>query len=70
MACDCKSLLVLDTVTGGDAERLYRKLGWERVGVIPQYALLPYGGFCDTTVHYRRLDEPPTARRAPSTLVK
>ena len=50
-----KTLLVLDTVTGGDAERLYQRLGWERVGVIPGYALLPRGGLCDTTVFYRNL---------------
>ena len=50
-----KTLLVLDAVTGGDAERLYQRLGWERVGVIPGYALLPRGGLCDTTVFYRNL---------------
>ena len=55
-ARDCgKTLLVLDTVTGGEAERLYVHLGWERVGVIPGYALLPQGGLCDTTVYYRNL---------------
>jgi GNAT superfamily N-acetyltransferase len=50
-----KSLLVLDTVTGGDAERLYARLGWQRSGVIPGYALTPRGGLCDTTVFYRVL---------------
>ena len=50
-----KSLLVLDTVTGGDAERLYEHLGWVRVGVIPRYALMPGGEPCDTTVFYRDL---------------
>jgi GNAT superfamily N-acetyltransferase len=50
-----KTLLVLDTVTGGDAERLYTRLGWERCGVIPDYALWPTGGFCSTTVFYRRV---------------
>ncbi len=50
-----KTLLVLDAVTGGDAERLYARLGWERVGVIPGYALLPHGGLCSTTVYYRNL---------------
>src|SRR6266852_3575824 len=50
-----KTLLVLDAVTGGDAERLYARLGWERVGVIPGYALLPHGGLCSTTVFYRNL---------------
>lgn len=56
-----KSLLVLDTVTGSDAERLYAKLGWQRVGEIPRYALWPQGGFCSTTVFYRDLQD---ARRA------
>lgn len=50
-----KSLLVLDTVTGGDAERLYEHLGWVRVGIIPAYALMPHGEQCDTTVFYRDL---------------
>src|SRR6202521_1539776 len=50
-----KTLLVLDAVTGGDAERLYERLGWVRVGDIPGYALLPRGGLCDTTVFYRNL---------------
>ena len=49
-----KTLLVLDTANP-DAERLYERLGWERVGVIPDYALLPHGGLCGTTVYYRRL---------------
>jgi GNAT superfamily N-acetyltransferase len=56
-ALECgKTLLVLDTVTGSDAERLYQRLGWERVGVIPGYALLPQGGLCSTTVFYRKLN--------------
>lgn len=55
VARECgKSLLVLDTASG-DAERLYARLGWQRCGVIPRYALLPQGGFCDTTVFYRVL---------------
>jgi GNAT superfamily N-acetyltransferase len=49
-----KTLLVLDTASG-EAERLYERLGWMRVGVIPGYALLPKGGLCDTTVYYRNL---------------
>lgn len=50
-----KTLLVLDTVTGSDADRLYRRLGWVAVGEIPDYALFPSGGLCGTTVFYRRL---------------
>ena len=56
MARECgKTLLVLDAVTGGDAERLYGRLGWVRVGEIPGYALLPRGGLCSTTYFYRDL---------------
>jgi GNAT superfamily N-acetyltransferase len=56
-ARDCgKTLLVLDTVTGSDASRLYARLGWVRVGDIPRYALMPRGGFCSTTVFYRDLE--------------
>jgi GNAT superfamily N-acetyltransferase len=49
-----KTLLVLDTASG-DAERLYEREGWVRVGVIPGYALLPHGGLCGTTLYYRNL---------------
>jgi GNAT superfamily N-acetyltransferase len=50
-----KTVLVLDTVTGGDAERLYERVGWIKSGVIPNYALWPKGGFCDTTVFYKQI---------------
>jgi GNAT superfamily N-acetyltransferase len=50
-----KTLLVLDTASD-DAERLYERAGWRRVGAIPGYALLPQGGLCGTTVYYRNLD--------------
>jgi GNAT superfamily N-acetyltransferase len=50
-----RTLLVLDTVTGGDGERLYTRLGWKRVGEIPNYALWPRGGLTPTTVLYRDL---------------
>jgi hypothetical protein len=46
---------VLDAVTGGDGARLYERLGWVRVGEIPDYALLPRGGLCGTTFYYRKL---------------
>jgi len=53
-ARDCgRTLLVLDAVTHGDAARLYERLGWVRVGDIPDYALFPRGGLCSTTVYYR-----------------
>jgi GNAT superfamily N-acetyltransferase len=50
-----KTLLVLDTVTGDAGERLYTRLGWTRVGVIPGYALYPDGRPCDTTVFWKAL---------------
>jgi ribosomal protein S18 acetylase RimI-like enzyme len=49
-----KTLLVLDT-SSPDAERLYGRLGWQRVGVIPDYALWPQGGFVATTIFYKNL---------------
>ena len=50
-----KTLLVLDTATGSGAERLYEKLGWNRVGVIPKYAMNPDGSWGDTTIFWKRL---------------
>jgi GNAT superfamily N-acetyltransferase len=50
-----KTLLVLDTVTGSDGERLYERVGWVKSGIIPNYALWPKGGFCDTTVFYKQI---------------
>lgn len=50
-----KTLLVLDTASP-DAERLYARAGWVKVGVIPNYALWPQGGFCDTTYFYKALE--------------
>ena len=56
-----KTVLVLDTVTGGDAERLYTRLAWQRCGVIPDYALWPNGGLCATTVFFKRVAHQPPA---------
>lgn len=53
-----RTLLVLDAVTGGDAARLYERLGWVRVGDIPGYALMPSGEPCSTTYYYRDLGDP------------
>jgi len=49
-----KTLLVLDTANP-EAERLYERMGWTRVGVVPGFALLPQGGLCATTFYYREL---------------
>ena len=50
-----KTLLVLDTVTGDAADRLYVRLGWTRVGEIPDYALYPDGRPCATTIFWKKL---------------
>lgn len=49
----CKQILVLDTATGGGAENLYERLGWQLCGRIPDYALWPSGGLCATTIYYK-----------------
>ena len=50
-----KSLLVLDAVTGDDASRLYTRLGWTTVGVVPGFALYPDGRPCDTTYFWKAI---------------
>jgi GNAT superfamily N-acetyltransferase len=50
-----KTLLVLDTASA-EAERLYERRGWQRVGTIPDFALWPDGSPCKTVVYYKRLD--------------
>ena len=49
-----RTLLVLDTA-GSEAERLYMRTGRQRVGVVPDYAMWPHGGFCDTTFFWKRI---------------
>lgn len=49
-----RTVLVLDTASD-DAERLYVRHGWERVGAIPDYALWPDGRLCATVVYFKRL---------------
>jgi GNAT superfamily N-acetyltransferase len=50
-----RTLLVLDTQSGSDAESLYRALGWERAGEIPDFAFTPGGRLAPTTFMYKRL---------------
>jgi GNAT superfamily N-acetyltransferase len=49
-----RTLLVLDTASGA-AEWLYERAGWQRSGVIPDYAMWPGGGFCDTTFFWKKI---------------
>jgi hypothetical protein len=50
-----RTTLVLDTITGSAAARLYERGGWERVGEIAAYALMPDGEMAGTTVYTKRL---------------
>jgi GNAT superfamily N-acetyltransferase len=52
---DGKTLLVLDTVSERAADRLYERLGWTRLGTVPDYARDPDGSFCDATFFYKHL---------------
>lgn len=51
-----RTLLVLDTVQGDTAERLYRKWGYSEVGTIPFYARNRSGTLEPTVVFYKLLD--------------
>ncbi|MBN9669550.1 GNAT family N-acetyltransferase [Roseibium aggregatum] len=48
-------LLVLDTVTGDRAEKLYPTCGYKKAGVIPDYAYDSHGTLDATTVFYKDL---------------
>lgn len=61
-----RSVLVLDTVSGGAAERLYARAGWLRVGTVPNYALMPNGQPCATTIFHRPLQPQADAIQAAS----
>jgi acetyltransferase len=50
-----RRLLVLDTVEGGVADRLYRRLGWTEAGRIPDFALKSGGGSEATVVFWKAL---------------
>jgi len=51
-----RTLLTLDTVTGSDAEPLYRSLGYIAVGVIPRYARAALTPELEsTTIMYKEL---------------
>jgi GNAT superfamily N-acetyltransferase len=52
-----RTLLVLDTASA-EAERLYERGGWTRVGTIPKYALMPDGPFCSTVFFFKDLSAP------------
>jgi len=49
-----RKLLLLDTASP-EAERLYERGGWQRVGTVPKYALMPDGPFCSTVFFFKDL---------------
>ena len=53
---DARSLLVLDTQVGSAAESLYRRLGWQRAGEIPMYAMTPAGEPHATAYYYKMIE--------------
>jgi len=50
-----RTLLLLNTRSGDPPEHFYRSLGYQVVGVVPDFALNPDGSMNDTTIMYRRL---------------
>lgn len=50
-----RTLIVLDTRTGDDAERLYERLGYTLAGIIPRYARSSTGLLTDTSYYYLEL---------------
>jgi len=50
-----RTLLVLDTAADGGAAGLYEGLGYQRVGVIPGYALKPHGGLSGTIIYFKAI---------------
>jgi GNAT superfamily N-acetyltransferase len=50
-------LLTLDTAAEEGAGPFYEKLGFTRVGIIPDYAYKPDGGLCGTIVYWKRIDD-------------
>ena len=54
-----RTLLVLDTEQGSDAERLYRRVGYTEAGVIPRFAATTAGPLTATVIFYKELARAP-----------
>ena len=51
-----RSLITLDTVSGGFAEQLYLSVGYVRVGIIPRYSRRPDSSVLEgTALMYKEL---------------
>ncbi|MEJ6007654.1 GNAT family N-acetyltransferase [Paucibacter sp. AS339] len=53
-----RSLLVLETQSGSQAEAVYAHLGWQRVGEIPDYGACAEGQLQGAALYYKRLQQP------------
>jgi ribosomal protein S18 acetylase RimI-like enzyme len=53
-----RTLLTLDTAAEDGAGPFYERLGFVRAGVIPDYALKPFGGLCATIIYWKRIAAP------------
>jgi predicted GNAT family acetyltransferase len=51
-----RTTLVLDTISGSTAARLYQRCGWQRIGEIAAYAMMPDGTMAPTTIYARHLE--------------
>jgi ribosomal protein S18 acetylase RimI-like enzyme len=54
-----RTLLTLDTAEDEGAAGLYDALGYERAGVIPDYAFKPLGGMTGTILYFKRIGRRP-----------
>nr|WP_064493953.1 GNAT family N-acetyltransferase [Pseudomonas chengduensis] len=53
-----RGLLYLDTEAGSDAEQLYRHLGYQCIGGLPDYACGPDGIYRANAIYYKTLARP------------
>jgi GNAT superfamily N-acetyltransferase len=50
-----RNVATLMTRDGCEAERLYRKLGWTKIGIIPDDSIRPDGVLCDAAIFFKRI---------------
>lgn len=50
-----RTLINLDTAEEEGAASFYEKQGYQRVGIIPDYALKPHGGLTGTIIYWKRI---------------
>ena len=50
-----RTLLTLDTAVEEGAAGLYEGLGFQKAGVIPDYAFKPHGGLTGTIIYWKRI---------------